>query len=130
MVFFSSSIVPGNERSVQRLKDMLYKKGADVVHYKMMDVHAGGHAKQGDLFNMIKMVKPKYHVPVYGNHSFLQIHAKVARKGSVKDSCHAFTSRLSLSSLQRTSHGIVCAPYYSFLSMFPNPSHHTNPVAF
>ncbi|RJQ35674.1 ribonuclease J [Candidatus Parcubacteria bacterium] len=82
-IVFSSSVIPGNERSVQRLKDMLYRKGAEVVHYKMMDVHAGGHAKQEDLFDMIQMVRPKYHIPVYGNHSFLQNHAKVALKAGI-----------------------------------------------
>jgi ribonuclease J len=83
-VVFSSSVIPGNERSVQRLKDQLYRLGADVIHYKMMDVHAGGHAKQEDLFDLINMVKPKYHIPVYGNHSFLRIHAKVAMRAGIK----------------------------------------------
>ena len=83
-IVFSSSVIPGNERSVQRLKDNLYRLGAEVIHYKMMDVHAGGHAKQEDLFDMIKMVKPKNHIPVYGNHSFLRIHAKVAERAGMK----------------------------------------------
>lgn len=82
-VVFSSSVVPGNERSVQRLKDSLYREGADVIHYKMMDVHAGGHAKQEDLFEIIQMVKPRYHIPIYGNHSFLKIHAKVAVRAGI-----------------------------------------------
>lgn len=82
-IVFSSSVVPGNERSVQRLKDTLYREGAEVVHYKMMDVHAGGHARQEDLYDMIKYVKPKYHIPVYGNHSFLKIHGKVAQKAGI-----------------------------------------------
>ena len=84
-IVFSSSVIPGNERSVQRLKDNLYRKGADVIHYKMMDIHAGGHAKQEDLYDMIKMVKPKYHIPVYGNHSFLKIHGKVALKAGLAE---------------------------------------------
>ena len=84
-VVFSSSVIPGNERSVQRLKDSLYREGADVVHYKMMDIHAGGHAKQEDLFDMIKMVKPKYHIPVYGNHSFLKLHGKVASRAGIPE---------------------------------------------
>lgn len=50
-----------------------------------MDVHAGGHAKQGDIFNMIQMIRPKYHIPVYGNHSFLKIHAKVALKAGIPE---------------------------------------------
>ncbi len=78
-VVFSSSVIPGNERSVQRLKDQLYRLNAEVIHYQMMDVHAGGHARQEDLAEAIGMVNPKYHIPVYGNHHFLKIHAKVAK---------------------------------------------------
>ncbi len=77
-VVFSSSVIPGNERSVQRVKDTLYREGAEVIHYKLMDVHAGGHAKQEDLVDMHKMVKPKYIIPIEGNYSFLCDHAKVA----------------------------------------------------
>jgi ribonuclease J len=51
----------------------------------MMDVHAGGHAKQEDLFDTITMIKPRYHVPVYGNHSFLRMHAKVALRAGIPE---------------------------------------------
>ena len=78
-VVFSSSIIPGNERSVQRVKDTLYREGAEVIHYKMMDVHAGGHAQQDDLKEMHEMVKPKYLIPIEGHYSFLCEHAKIAR---------------------------------------------------
>lgn len=84
-IVFSSSVIPGNERSVQRLKDNLYRKGAEVIHYKMMDIHAGGHAKQDDLFDAIQMINPKYQIPVYGNHSFLKMHAKVALKAGIPE---------------------------------------------
>jgi ribonuclease J len=85
-VVFSSSVIPGNERSVQRVKDTLYREGAEVIHYKMMDVHAGGHAKQEDLQEMHAMVKPKYLVPIEGHYSFLCEHAKAAmEKGFPKD---------------------------------------------
>ncbi len=84
-VVFSSSVIPGNERSVQKLKDTIYRQGAEVIHYKMMDVHAGGHAKQEDLYEVIKMIKPRFHIPVYGNHSFLKIHGKVAKKAGIAD---------------------------------------------
>ncbi|MFH1077698.1 MAG: ribonuclease J [Patescibacteria group bacterium] len=77
-VVFSSSVIPGNERSVQRVTDTLYREGAEVVHYKMMDVHAGGHAKQDDLKEMHAMLKPKYLIPIEGHHSFLREHAKLA----------------------------------------------------
>ena len=77
-VVFSSSVIPGNERTVQNLTDKLYRDGAEVINYRMMDVHAGGHAKQEDLKQMIRMVKPRYLMPIEGNHSFLKIHAKIA----------------------------------------------------
>jgi ribonuclease J len=79
-VVFSSSVVPGNERAVQRLKDNLYREGAEVIHYQMMDVHAGGHAKEEDLKLMIRLTNPEYFIPIEGNHSFLRIHAKIAEK--------------------------------------------------
>lgn len=82
-VVFSSSVVPGNERSVQRLKDSLYRQGAEVIHYQMMDVHAGGHAKKEDLKLMINLVNPRYFIPIEGNHSFLHIHAKWAAEAGV-----------------------------------------------
>ncbi|MFH1621297.1 MAG: ribonuclease J [Patescibacteria group bacterium] len=77
-VVFSSSVIPGNERSVQRVKDTLYREGAEVIHYKMMDVHAGGHAKQEDLVEMQQMIHPKYLVPIEGHYSFLCEHAKIS----------------------------------------------------
>jgi len=82
VVVFSSSVIPGNERSVQRLTDKLYREGAEVINYKMLDIHAGGHAKREDLKQMFQWVHPKYHIPIEGNHSFLKMHAKaVAETG-------------------------------------------------
>lgn len=80
-VVFSSSVIPGNERSVQRLKDTLFREGAEVVHYQMMDVHAGGHARQEDLKYMHQLMRPKYLMPIEGHHSFLRLHAKAAVEG-------------------------------------------------
>lgn len=77
-VVFSSSVIPGNERTVQRLKDTLFRKGAEVIHYQMMDVHAGGHAKADDVKLMIRLLNPKYFVPIEGNHFLLHYNAKVA----------------------------------------------------
>lgn len=79
-VVFSSSVIPGNERSVQRVKDTLYREGAKVVHYQMMDVHAGGHAKQEDLVEMNQWVKPRYLIPIEGHYSFLCEHANAAER--------------------------------------------------
>ncbi len=88
-VVFSSSVIPGNERTVQRLKDTLYRKGAEVIHNDMMDVHAGGHAKSDDVKLMISLLKPKYFVPIHGNHYMLHLNARVVTStGFPKD--HVF----------------------------------------
>lgn len=79
-VVFSSSVIPGNERMVQRVKDTLYREGAEVIHYKMMDVHAGGHAKQEDLQEILSWIRPKYLIPIEGHYSFLMDHAKAAER--------------------------------------------------
>ncbi len=78
LVIFSSSVVPGNERTVQNLKDLLYREGARVIHYQMMDVHAGGHAQQEDLKMMIRLVNPQYFVPGHGNFYLRRLHADLA----------------------------------------------------
>ncbi len=79
-VVFSSSVVPGNERTIQTLKDNLYRQGAKVFHYGMMDIHAGGHAKTEDLKLMIKLANPEYFMPIEGNHYMLRLHAELAEK--------------------------------------------------
>jgi len=83
-VVFSSSVIPGNERSVQGMKDTLYKKGAHVIHYKMMDIHAGGHARQEDLKMMINLIRPKYLIPVHGTYYMLKIHGELGEQVGLK----------------------------------------------
>lgn len=78
-VVFSSSVVPGNERTVQRLKDTLVKEGANIIHYTMMDVHAGGHAKSEDLKLLYTLIKPKYIIPIMGNQFMMNAASKVAQ---------------------------------------------------
>ena len=82
---FSSSVIPGNERTVQRLVDKLYREGVEVINYRMMDIHAGGHAKQEDLRKLIEIVKPRFLMPIEGNHSFLCIHGKLAKSMGLTD---------------------------------------------
>ncbi|MEX2054587.1 MAG: ribonuclease J, partial [Candidatus Andersenbacteria bacterium] len=78
VVIFSSSVIPGNEASVQMVKDQIYKQGAEVIHYKMMDIHSGGHGHRDDLQHMINLMQPKYLVPAHGYFSFRAEHAKMA----------------------------------------------------
>ncbi len=77
-VIFSSSVIPGNEAAVQRLMDTVYRKRAKVIHYQVMDVHAGGHAKKEDIKLMLALIKPKYYIPIEGNHFLLRENAGVA----------------------------------------------------
>jgi len=82
-VVFSSSVIPGNERSVQKLRDSLYKHHANVINYTMMDIHAGGHAKQEDIKLLIKLVNPKFYIPIYGTHTHLKLNAEVAEETGI-----------------------------------------------
>ncbi len=77
-IVFSSSVIPGNERTIQNLKDTFYRQGARVYHYQLMDIHAGGHAKQEDLKLIIRLFKPKYFIPIEAYHYMLRLHGQLA----------------------------------------------------
>ena len=77
-VIFSSSVVPGNELAVQNLKDNLAKQGANIYHYKMVDIHASGHGYQEDLKMMIGLTKPRFFIPIHGHFSMLKLHGELA----------------------------------------------------
>ncbi len=79
-VIFSSSVIPGNERTVQRLKDNLYRKCDNVIHDDIMDVHISGHCSAVDIQEMLRQVRPDFFVPVYANHYMLKEAEKLAIK--------------------------------------------------
>ncbi len=81
-IVFSSSVIPGNERSVQMLKDDFIRQKANVFHYKMMDIHAGGHAQRDEIKQMVSIMKPKFFMPVHGQFSMLFANARL-----VEDEC-------------------------------------------
>ena len=84
-VIFSSSVIPGNERTVQVLKDQLYRQGANVFHYKMLDIHASGHANQDELREIIALLKPKFFIPIHGQVSMLVNHARLAESCKIPE---------------------------------------------
>jgi len=84
-VIFSSSVIPGNERNVQIMKDEILRQGADVFHYRMMDIHAGGHPKREELRQIIKILKPRFFMPIHGQYSMLISHAKLANAVGIKE---------------------------------------------
>lgn len=77
-VIFSSSVIPGNERTVQRLRDNLYRLSDNVYHSDIIDVHISGHSNREGIKKMITDIKPTYFIPVYGNHFFLKEGARIA----------------------------------------------------
>jgi ribonuclease J len=91
-VVFSSSIIPGNDRSVTSSIDSLMREGAKVVHHVFRDLdglgplHVGGHAYQDEIKEMIAMVKPKYFMPIHGEFHMLVRNAEIAvKEGMPKD---------------------------------------------
>ncbi len=82
-IIFSSSVVPGNERTVQILKDEFHRQGAKVFHYRMMDIHASGHARQEELKQMLRIMSPKFFLPIYGQYSMLVRHAELAEEEGI-----------------------------------------------
>jgi ribonuclease J len=84
-VVFSSSVIPGNERSVQYLKDMLYRAGVKVYHYQMMDIHAGGHAQQEDLKEMMLLTRPKFLMPHHGHYSMMVSNGELGKSVGIPE---------------------------------------------
>jgi ribonuclease J len=79
-VLFSSSVIPGNERTIQKLKDNLYRKCDNVIHNDIMDVHTSGHCSAGDIQEILRQVRPDFFLPVYANHYMLKEAEKLAIK--------------------------------------------------
>ena len=78
-VVLSSSVVPGNERAVQKLKDNLSRQGARIIHRETMDVHASGHANRDETFWIHSKINPRFFMPLHGYHYMLRVHADIAK---------------------------------------------------
>jgi ribonuclease J len=79
----SSSVIPGNERSVQTVKDNLARQGAIVFHSALVDIHSSGHAPKGDIALVIKLLKPKFLMPVHGYYFMRAANGVTARESGV-----------------------------------------------
>lgn len=79
-IVLSSSVIPGNEIAVQKLKDNLYRHGVTLIHYRSSDVHSTGHGNAGELVWINQQVHPKFFMPGYGYHSMLRCHAKAVEQ--------------------------------------------------
>jgi ribonuclease J len=91
-VIMSSSIIPGNERSVVASIDALLREGAKVYHHVFRDLdnvgplHVGGHAKRDEIIDLVQTIKPKYFMPIHGEFHMLVRNAEAATMGGVPQS--------------------------------------------
>ena len=81
-IVLSSSVVPGNERAVQKLKDNISRQGAKILHYRIADVHSSGHANRDETAWIHRAIKPKFFMPLHGYHYMLRAHCDVAKEAN------------------------------------------------
>ncbi len=85
-VVLSSSVIPGNEIAVQKLKDNIYRRNTRIINYQGSHVHSSGHGNAGDLVWVHQTVKPRFLIPVHGHHYHLKSHLFAAvENGFPKD---------------------------------------------
>ena len=77
-IVFSSSPIPGNEKSVYNVINTLFSKGADVIYDELSEVHASGHACQEEIKTIHSLVKPKFFIPIHGEYRHLRMHKQLA----------------------------------------------------
>ncbi len=79
-VVLSSHPIPGNEETVYRTINRLFRRGANVIYENIAPVHVSGHASQEEMKLMLHLVKPKYFIPIHGELRHLYQHASIARQ--------------------------------------------------
>lgn len=79
MVILSASPIPGNEKSISRVINQLFRIGCNVIYESLAEVHVSGHARQEELKLLHMLVKPKYFIPVHGEYRHLHHHAELAK---------------------------------------------------
>ena len=78
-VIISASAIPGNEKSIGKIINELYRKGAEVIYDKLEGLHVSGHACQEELKIIHGLLKPRFFIPVHGEQRHLQAHSRLAQ---------------------------------------------------
>lgn len=86
LIIISATPIPGNEKSVSNVVNELFKIGAEVIYKSLADVHVSGHACQEELKLMLALVKPKFFIPVHGEHRHLVLHQNLAEQVGIPKS--------------------------------------------
>ncbi|MBX4195594.1 ribonuclease J [Candidatus Parcubacteria bacterium] len=79
-IILSSSVIPGNEKAISKLKDNLFRHDSKIITYLDSDVHTSGHGKRGELEWVHRQIPYKFFMPVHGHHYMLKQHAELARQ--------------------------------------------------
>jgi ribonuclease J len=82
-VVISATPIPGNEKSVAKTINNLYRLGATVIHGSSGNAHVSGHASQEELLLMLNLVRPKYFIPIHGEYRMLVVHGRLAQQTGV-----------------------------------------------
>lgn len=83
-IILSSSVIPGNERGVQNLHDAISRHVGALYHYRLLDIHAGGHAHGGDHELVLQIIKPKFIVPIHGYYFMRKTFQQIAEHAGLK----------------------------------------------
>jgi ribonuclease J len=82
-IIVSATPIPGNETSVYRIIDQLFRSGAEVIYASRARVHVSGHAGRDELREMIELTRPEYVIPTHGEHRHLALYADLAVEAGI-----------------------------------------------
>jgi ribonuclease J len=107
-VILSSKFIPGNEKTIGKLINHLYRRGAEVHYEKVSEIHVSGHASQEELKIMLQLTRPRYFVPIHGEYRHLVRHRRLAQEVGIPEAnCFILEDgdvlELTANSAQRTN---------------------------
>ena len=85
-VVISANAVPGNETTVSKIINELFRKGAEVLYRTVDELHVSGHGFQDEIKIILALLKPKFLIPVHGEHRHLKLHSELAKDMGIKPS--------------------------------------------